>query len=325
MILVVSHPADLHASTVLARLASIGADAMLIDIADFPENLRLRLEATDAQFGAELDIGGQCLFLRDITAVWWRRPQAHALAPNMASRDDWNFAYGECQAAMSGLFSCVDAFWINPPLNDEKAAQKVYQLKLAQQLGLRIPRTAVTNDPAAARAFIAREGDRGTIYKAFSATRQAWRETRLLRREEIELLDSVRHAPVIFQEYIEAEVDLRITVVGGKIFPAAIFSQDTEYKMDFRMHIDSARYAAHVLPGEIETKLQQYMKALGLVYGAIDMRMTPKGEYVFLEINPCGQWLFVEQKTGQDITGALTDELIRDAKSSRTSRRMAAE
>lgn len=325
MILVISHPADLHASTVLARLASVGADAVLVDLADFPENLRLRLAATGKTFGAELDVGGRTLSLDDVAAVWWRRPQAHVLAANMASRDHWNFAYGECQAAMSGLFSCIDAFWINPPLNDEKAAQKVYQLKLAQEIGFRIPRTAVTNDPAAARAFIAAEGERGTIYKAFSATRQAWRETRLLRAEEMELLESVRHAPVIFQEYIEAEVDLRITVIGDKIFPAAIHSQDTDYKMDFRMHIDTARYATHALPAEIEAKLRRYMKALGLVYGAIDMRMTPGGEYVFLEINPCGQYLFVEQKTGQDITGALIDALVGNAGSSARSRRMAAE
>lgn len=325
MILVISHPADLHASTVLQRLAAVGADAVLVDLANFPENLRLRLAAAGEEFGAELDVGGKTLSLDDVTAVWWRRPQAHVLAANMASRDHWNFAYGECQAAMSGLFSCIDAFWINPPLNDEKAAQKVYQLKLAQETGFRIPRTVVTNDPAAARAFIAEEGDRGTIYKAFSATRQAWRETRLLRAEEMELLDSVQHAPVIFQEYVEAEVDLRITVIGDKIFPAAIYSQDTDYKMDFRMHIDTARYATHALPAEVETKLLQYMKALGLVYGAIDMRMTPSGEYVFLEINPCGQYLFVEQKTGQDITGALVDELVGHARSARRSRRMAAE
>jgi glutathione synthase/RimK-type ligase-like ATP-grasp enzyme len=314
MIIVVSHPADLHASTVLNRLAEAGADAVLFDLADFPRRMPICLEASPSNFDAHVTVGPQSIALKDIGAVWWRRPQAHELDPEMASREDWNFAYGECHAAMTGLFSTIDAAWINEPQRDEKAAQKVYQLKLAQQLGFRIPRTCITNDPDAAKAFIAGEGGHGTIYKAFSATKQAWRETRLLKADEHQQLDAVRHAPVIFQEYVEAKVDLRITVVGNKIFAAAIHSQDTDYKVDFRMHIDSARYEPHELPEKVSSRLLSYMRSLGLTYGAIDMRLTPEGDYVFLEINPCGQWLFVEQKTGLDITGALVGALIQGSR-----------
>ena len=325
MIIVVSHPSDLHATIVLSRLMELGADAVLFNTADFPQRNSLWLEATPAGFSAELSAGPSSIDLKDVAVVWWRRPQPHELDSAMASREDWNFAYGECHAAMSGLFASMDAFWINEPLKDERAAQKVYQLKLAQELGFRIPRTCITNQPAAAKAFIDREGRRGTIYKAFSATSQAWRETRLLRPNEIELIDSVRHAPVIFQEYVEAEVDLRITLIGGKIFAAAIHSQETDYKVDFRMHIDSARYDAHELPRHVKAKLLQYMAALGLVYGAIDMRLTPEGDYVFLEINPCGQWLFAEQKTGLPITEALTSLMVEhDLSRKRPTRRKSA-
>ena len=57
------------------------------------------------------------------------------------------------------------------------------------------------------------------------------------------------------------------------------------------------------------------MHALGLVYGAIDMRLTPNGEYVFLEVNPAGQWLFIEQATGQPISAAIAEALIARAPS----------
>jgi glutathione synthase/RimK-type ligase-like ATP-grasp enzyme len=124
------------------------------------------------------------------------------------------------------------------------------------------------------------------------------------------LLDRVRYAPVIFQEYIEAKVDLRITVVGDDIFPAEIGSQETSYRVDFRMCMHEADIRPHVLPPAVAAKITDLMRALGLVYGAIDMRLTPDGEYVFLEINPAGQWLFIEQRTGQPITATLARYMI---------------
>lgn len=325
MIVIVSHSADLHACAVLNRLAACGAKALLLDTAAFPQQISMVVKAGGQSFDAHLEVGADSVALQDISSVWWRRPKPHEISPALSNRDDWQFAYGECAAAMSGLFSAIDAFWINEPLRDEKAAQKLYQLKLARLCGLRPPRTCITNDPDAAGLFIAAEGETGTIYKAFSATERAWRETRLLREDELQHIANVRHAPVIFQEYIKADVDLRITVIGDEIFPAAIYSQETDYKVDFRMTMHEARFEPHRLPAAVEDGLRQLMRRLGLVYGAIDMRLTPDGEYVFLEVNPCGQWLFVEQKTGQDITGALTSALLSQGRETNSSLSIAAE
>ena len=114
---------------------------------------------------------------------------------------------------------------------------------------------------------------------------------------------------MIFQSYIEADVDLRITIVGDKIFAAAIHSQDTSYKVDFRMDIGAAKVEAATLPSDVEAKLLALMRRLCLVYGAIDMRRRPDGSHVFLEINPAGQWLFIERQTGQKITEELAAKL----------------
>jgi glutathione synthase/RimK-type ligase-like ATP-grasp enzyme len=132
----------------------------------------------------------------------------------------------------------------------------------------------------------------------------------LLRPEERVHLDAVRFAPVIFQEHIRADIDLRITMIGDAIFVAAIISGETDYHVDFRMTMHAAPIQPHVLPDEVVVKLRALMAALGLVYGAIDMRLTPEGEYVFLEVNPAGQWLFIEERTGQPITAALADHLL---------------
>jgi glutathione synthase/RimK-type ligase-like ATP-grasp enzyme len=167
----------------------------------------------------------------------------------------------------------------------------------------------ITSDPDNARAFVRAQGVGKTVFKTFSATHAVWRETRLVRADEFDVLDAVRFAPVIFQEYIAAEADLRITHVGGKFFPAAIYAQDTDYPIDFRMSLGQARTEPCEVPDQVAERLRTLMDRLGLVYGAIDMRRTPDGDYVFLEVNTAGEFLFVEERTGQPITQAIADWL----------------
>lgn len=314
MILIVSHLADLHATTVLEHLQRARADAVLFDTAKFPREIRVDIaHAPGGRTALSAVLQGVRCDLEAVRAVWWRRPRPFDLHAEVTGSEDRQFAYGECHAALGGLWSCMEqARWMNDPDRNEMAARKAYQLKVASRLGLRVPRTLITNDPARATAFIEAEGAAGTIYKAFSATERAWRETRLLKPNEREQLGAVRYAPVIFQEHIQADLDLRITVVGEAIFAACIHSGQTDYRVDFRMTMDRARIEPHALPDEVAGRLRALMGALGLVYGAIDMRLTPDGQYVFLEVNPAGQWLFVEERTGQPITAAVAAQLIGD-------------
>src|SRR4029450_8150883 len=134
-----------------------------------------------------------------------------------------------------------------------------------------------------------------------------WRGTRLLGPGDMAHLDAVRLAPVIFQQFIPAESDLRITAVGGKLFPAAIRSSDG--LVDFRLSVGDAALSAEQLPVSLSEKLLALLKRLGLVYGAIDMRRTPDGEYYFFEVNTAGEFLFVEDRTGQPIARAIADWL----------------
>jgi glutathione synthase/RimK-type ligase-like ATP-grasp enzyme len=312
MILIVSSRSDLHAAAVLNELTARKADVTLLDLSQFPTEMHLAMEYThgkDPLLHLRLSDGFQ-LPLSECRAIWWRRPQPFVLSPNLTREAYRQFAYNESHEAFTGLWQLLNAFWINHPTRDLVAHRKAYQLSIAQSVGLSIPHTLITNNPIEARRFIAQHGHEQTIYKAFSATEREWRETRLLHADEVKLLDNVRYAPVIFQEYIEAEVDLRITIIGKELFPAAIYSQETTYKVDFRMDIAKARVEAIKLPTDVTSQLGALMSALGLVYGAIDMRLTPDGRYVFLEINPAGQWLFIEQRTEQPMTTALVNLLI---------------
>jgi len=291
----------------MAELSRLGAPATVLDLSQFPRQLRLAMyygPAREHRFCLE-GAAPSPIDLGDVRSIWWRRPQPFAPDPGVTRRGDIAFIYSESAEAFDGLWQAVDVFWVNQPTRDLVASRKANQLRVAQQVGLEIPATLITNDPEQARAFIALRGHDRTIYKTFSATAADWRETRILRHGELPLLDSVRYAPVIFQEYIPARVDLRVTVVGEQLFPAAIYSQETAYAVDFRMDMANARIEPWLLPPEIEQALLRLMRVLGLSYGAIDMRLTEDDRYVFLEINPAGQWLFIQERTGQPITTAL--------------------
>jgi hypothetical protein len=221
-ILVVSHTHDVHAEEVLGHLARSGADAVLFDTGRLPRETRLTIRHDPAAgWTGAARVDGRTLDLNAVRAVWWRRPQPFTLHAELGGPEDQSFALAETHAAVSGLWSLLDARWINDPDADDRAGRKAWQLKLARAAGLRVPRTCITNDPDAARRFIAAEPGR-VVYKAFSATERIWRETRVLSDAETAGLDAVRFAPVIFQEYIAASADVRVTVVGRQVFAAAI-------------------------------------------------------------------------------------------------------
>jgi glutathione synthase/RimK-type ligase-like ATP-grasp enzyme len=309
MIVIISSPSDTHAATVLGELQAIGKPSILLDLSDFPINSQLAISCINKErTHCTWETPNGLIDFNQVRSIWWRRPQLFQVDPDLKDPDNAQFALSESYEAVTGLWQMLDAFWINVPSQDALAHRKPYQLRVAHDLGIPIPATLITNDPAAAQQFIACHEQ--VVCKAFSATETHWRETRLVKKEEMENLENVRFAPVIFQQYIEAIYDLRITVVGDDIFAAAIYSQETAYAVDCRIDIGKARIEAVSLPKQVEEQLRQYMKKLGLVYGAIDMRLHPDGTYVFLEINPAGQFLFIEDITGQAIAKSVAKNLV---------------
>lgn len=312
MILIISSADDVHAQAVLNELRSLGAaDTRILNLSDFPTQMTLRMTMRN---GAAPDFrltfpDGAVVPMSAVKAVWWRRPQSFNPPAQITDPHVRHFAMSEAATAFQGMWQSSSALWVNNIVNDAAAAHKPWQLKLAHELGLTIPDTLITNDPQEARQFW-RQYPGEVIYKAFSASAFAWRETRILKPEEESLADSVQYAPVIFQRYVPAVFDLRITAVGGQLFASEAHSQQGEYKVDvrFNTHIP---YKPHQLPAEIERKLLMLMTRLGLEYGAIDMRLTPAGQYVFLEINPAGQFLYVEHHAGLPIAAAMARHLLR--------------
>lgn len=313
MILVVSYPGEEHTDRVQALLAQAGHEVVRIDLSDFPTRREIEFRWNPGgrphwRIGHE---GGQ-VDLADVRVAWWRRVIDFTVDPALGHGEGSSFAHSETSQAIHGMLDSLDCAWMNPPAADAAAHHKPFQWTVAQQLGLKLPRTLVTTRAEAARAFIESVRPGRVVFKAFLAAARRWRETRWVGPEDIERLALVRYAPVIFQEYVPG-VDLRITMVGDDIHAAEIDARHTSYEVDMRMVVGEARLRAVTLPAPLEERLRALQRRLGLVYGAIDMRRTAEGEHVFLEVNPAGQWLFVEERCGLPISQAVADYLVRAA------------
>lgn len=303
MIVAVSHARDEHAPPVLAALRRLRAEVALLDLADFP--LRASVALSYGGRGRArrlLRTRAGTLDARDIQTVWWRRPEPFDMGRGLSAANA-EFSFRQVLEALGGLAASLDARWVNEPWRDAAASHKPRQLALAERLGLSVPATLVTNDPEDARAFLARRGRRA-VHKALHGIADTWRPTRLVGPKDLAPLDGLRWAPVVFQEYVPG-VDVRVTVVGDRLFPIEIDVRDTRSPEDFRPVWREAPVAPCTLPDEVERRLRALVSELGLRFAAIDLRRRDDGEHVFLEVNPSGQWLFLEERTGQPITAAV--------------------
>lgn len=302
MILIVSFHDNAHVERVREHLTR---PARVFDIADFPSRVALEVRFADgaADVMTLRQAGEPDLHLADVGAVWFRRIRAMDLDPALTDPTSRLFAWSESNEALQGLWQATDCFWMNPLAADEAGQRKIRQLQLAHQVGLSVPRTLITNDPAAAYEFVqARPG--GVIRKAFRNIAEAPRATALVSADDLDRMHEVAYAPVTFQEFVPAEVDLRVIVVEDEVFAASIRSEP-EYRTDYRGGIGSAEFSAYQLPDQVASALVDLHKRLGLVYGASDFRVTPDGEHVFLEVNPAGEYLFASDRTGQPVPQAI--------------------
>lgn len=302
MIVALSHARDVHAAPVLDALRRAGQACLLLDLADFPRRAAAVLEYGAGGRGARLELPGGSVDAGEIRAVWWRRPLPFEVDPRLAPAHG-QFAFRQTREALGGLAAQLEARWVNDPWREAAAEHKAYQLAVAERVGLAVPRTLVTNAPERARAFL--EAQRGpAVHKPLHIQAADWRPTRLVGPGDLARLDDVRLAPVMFQEYVPG-IDVRVTAVGEALFAVEIDARRTSSPEDFRPVLREAPMSACELPPPVAARLRELLRRLGLAYAAVDLRRRDDGAWVFLEANPSGQWLFVEERTGLPITAAV--------------------
>ncbi len=300
-LVIATYPDDVHAVEVALALDDLGHDVVLWHGGDFP-TLQAASLAIDGR-GARWDASGPELALGSgaIDAVWYRRPTRPAL-PGGLHPGDLPVAQRECEDFVDGLWhlAAPQAFWVNPLEGRRRASLKAVQLSEACACGLEVPRTLMSNDPARIRAFLSAHPE-GTVFKPFYPAqwehheRVAVQLTSEVRAQDLPEDAVLRLTPGIFQPKLEKAYELRVTWMGGVALTARLRSQESSAtRLDWRERSVDLRVEPAVLPDGVSRACRRLMERLGLVFGCLDLVVTPDGRHVFLEVNPMGQFLWVE-------------------------------
>lgn len=280
-------------------------------------NESIIFRASNRTCGYFVTVDGVEYCLDDFESILYMHPQIPKELMRYDPYEHANFIHHQFKELRKGIWLLLkDKKWINDPWNIQKAENKSFQLTLANKVGFRIPDTVMTSDPDVVTEFYKeREGKIITKIIIPAPILDHVIYTNRVTDEQMEGIDSVRMCPSIFQAEIDKAYELRITVVGDKIFPAKVLSQEnSETSLDWRKTPKTNDHSVKIVPCELPTnilnKIKNFMKEIGLRYGCIDMVVTPKGEYIFLEINPSGQWYFIQLKTSMDIASAIVDLVL---------------
>lgn len=231
------------------------------------------------------------------------------------------FARNETQGALRSLMSVLPCPWVNSFESCERVmSNKLLQQVLAARCGLRTPRTLISNDPTAASRF-ADDAD-GLLVKSIGYIhldddrQYALYSERFDPHEIREATEAIRHCPIFGQEYIEKACEHRVMAIGDEVLSCRIDSQaSARTRIDWRHYdFENVAHTRSELPQHVQTALKRFMRTVDLRYGAIDLIETPDADYVFLEVNPSGQWGWIADLAGLPIAeavGRMLADLVR--------------
>ena len=298
MLLIVTNSTDATADFAESQFAAQQLPYRRIDTDEYPHRVRL----TVSPDGAVLETDRQRLDLSEVRAVWWRRP----IPPQIHGRDHavalW--AAEEARLALDGALRSVSAHWVNHPDANRVAQDKIAQLRRAAQLGFAVPDWVLTNSTGVASEFLAGHAD-GVVAKPLGAGRLDDRRT--FWTSKIDGADArlLGAEPYLLQRFVSRRADVRVTVVGEEVFAVSIdASVHPEADVDWRRAGRRAHHEVLDLDEATRRFCLVLAESFGLSFAALDFAFD--GEQLwFLEVNPNGQWAWLEVATGVPIAAAL--------------------
>lgn len=304
MILIITHKEDFTADFVIEKLNEQNIKYFRLNCEDLNQYNYL----FDSSNNFNFSING----FSEFKSVWFRRTKL----PEIETKDQGQklFLLADYESLFDNLFNLINSDkWLSHPTYIYKAENKLYQLQKAKKIGFVIPNTIVTNNHSHLNEFALNNGNE-VIIKPIRQGRIQLSDgvktifTNKVTSEVLENLNEYDLTPCIVQNNISKEYELRITVVGDKVFSARINSQENiNTQTDWRK--EKNPFFKYDLPLNVENKCIQLLKELNISFGAIDLIKDKNGNYIFLEINPNGQWAWIEMETGLNISEAIINYL----------------
>ena len=300
-VLVLAVTNDLAADLVVLELQRRAIPYLRLNINDFPFNLEIIYDPRKSS--AMFMTGARQLYSHDVGAAWCRRSW-RSTHPDPYVRREVDFF-------LQGLWLEMAWPWVNDPAAVDRANNKLWQLRAAAEAGFDTPLTLIGNRGAEVSDKFRPGPLVAKTIAGAAIERDGVREHLFSQHISLEELDSaaVKAAPCIFQEQVKPGIDVRVTVVGDRVFATDICvpSAYLDWRAAPRRTVS---YRPVDLPAEVAKCCLELCRIAGLTYGAFDLVRQPNGGYVFLEVNASGQWGWIERATGQRITEAIVDTLI---------------
>jgi 8-oxo-dGTP pyrophosphatase MutT (NUDIX family)/glutathione synthase/RimK-type ligase-like ATP-grasp enzyme len=317
---VVTTRQDITADRVLIDLTAAGADVLRLDLAYWPS---VRLDATctgAAGWTGTLTVSGRTVRLEEITTVWWWHPAPAVVhAGRTPAEAEW--VSREATAGLSGVLAALDCRHVNHPAHTQAAQSKADVLAQAARCGLRVPDSWIGNHPPGARNF-ATQGPGGTVIKSLSqpVIQETGRRSTLYTRpvDPDQLDETVSITAHHLQHQVIKQFEVRLVVVGAEMLAARIDAHSPAARQDFRADYPSLTYSVVDVPEAVRSGVRRLMAHYGLLYAALDLLVDKAGTWWLVDLNPAGQWGWLQQHLPDlDIAGAMT-RLLTDRPHSRS-------
>jgi glutathione synthase/RimK-type ligase-like ATP-grasp enzyme len=272
---------------------------------DFQKNKFLLIDAILKKF----------LNLKEFTSVYFRRPELPRICIDNISKGESLFLKNEITYTLEGMYKILKhSYWISPIYAIREAENKIYQLELAKSIGLKIPNSIITNYLPHASDFYDRNGGNCIIKPIKSGLVIDEENPKVIftsylnKRPDSKV--QVESSPNFLQSHIKKLYDVRVIVIGEKVFATLIHSQENhETQFDWRKGENILKHSKFELPNNISQKCISLVKLLNLRFGAIDFIIDTNNDLIFLEINPNGQWAWIEKQTGYPIANEIVNLL----------------
>ena len=324
-VLILTHEYDPEVTLLTIKLRSRGINCIRLNTNDIVnEELKVRysISPESSKPDIEFTIGQYELDPSRISTVLLR--QFDLKEVNFRGNDVVRaFSFQQWAHALQTFQSNLACEWINNPDATMHASDRIRQLSTAQTIGFNIPPTVITNDITTAKDFY-RLHNGNIILKALQdhsvviGTKiYSGYARRINDSELLELDKGLAAAPCILQQKLIKRSELRVTVIGEEVFAAELGSNFLcdDQDIDIHHYLGDNNFPiekVESLPDKILNGCISLVKSLGLKYGAIDFAVEKQtNRPIFLEINPTGEWHWIEAKTGLRMTDAVAN-LIQD-------------